>query len=292
MWALQTRASGWAALLLTQFAAACVSGCGNEPKVDSIGDSEDSPPAVDSESANSALVPTTDMDLLFRINVGPRHTVSFYEPQPGLLYTIEGVPNGGTGILQQLATVTAVEVFKRARPGEEVPAVLVEADDRAQPKSRIPGDDTVSETPPGAGGGAPFVRQSEVTIEDGVGTVRQAHATSNAPDFVNNHLGCDYSTFNRIYFTFCRVNWGGGFWSSATADFSKFVVHAFSGNGVTVRQTVHTNIQDISVPNGGTFSFHVSFQQFNLPQNILFRWDVFNAEGDGFHVGGAFFDQL
>lgn len=155
--------------------------------------------------------------------------------------------------------------------------MLLAAYDRAKANVDV-AEDSVPETP-GSGGtpdrGPDF---SRVSTPDGVGAIKQAHSTSNAADFVNNHNGCVWASVH----SFCRVNWSNGFTSGDhTAPSAVGVVDHYAGNGITVQLIAGGTSVPFSQSAGTIQTYSWGLQSGNINR----RLDILNASGDSFHAG-------
>jgi hypothetical protein len=214
---------------------------------------------------------------LLEVELESGHKVSFYEPVSGNLFLVESMTREQKSALAGLERHDALEVFRSIRPDAEVPAVLLAAYERA--KVNVGAVDTgVPETAGSNGTPDPGLGVSRVSTADGVGAIRQAHSTSSAADFVNNHGGCTWASVH----SFCRVNWANGFTSGDhTAPSAVGIVDHYAGNGITVQLIAGAT----SVPFGQSAGTIQTYSWGLQSGNINRRLDILNASGDSFHAG-------
>ena len=216
------------------------------------------------------IVRTTQLDHL-RLEVAPGHTVTMIEPSPGHLFIAEEMQRSQRLVLDD-STRDPISAFRRLRPGEPVPAVLLAAVERASKLRLTPPN------PPGApgwSGGQPASQApSGGNASSGELTaVQQALTSSSNPwNFVNNDGGCAWSNV----YSYCKVQWSNGFSGSAVVDH-------YSGDGVNLRFLINGAQHPIPAwqLNPG------SVLQFVSPNggNATRQFNVFNAINDSFHVG-------
>jgi hypothetical protein len=248
------------------------------------GDEADSPPAV-AESREE------ESPALLSLEVGPEHTVSFHEVGD-LLIVAEGARNGTPSVLQEMKLdgASAQAIYEALRPGSMPPAVLVDAAKRVMAARAVPSSSLEAA---GAalieGGGAPALPGARVS--NGVGTLAQAIGKDY---FLDTLKGC--GPFNAPVDQVCFPEWSNGFFAYKKADTATWTVASQNGS-------FHAKI-NASTGGGGTGTFFIDHDKWkrlsargelcclfcgcNIHARTL-RIDIINAEGDTFHVGGAWY---
>src|SRR5687767_14138512 len=74
------------------------------------------------------------LNLLTRVEIAGDHNFAFFEPEPGMSITLEEGVQGdeASSIAEEMAGLSFAEIYQRLRPGEEVPAALLDADSRRE----------------------------------------------------------------------------------------------------------------------------------------------------------------
>jgi hypothetical protein len=227
------------------------------------------PESANTTGSEPAVVEATEANALLRIEVEAGHDVTFYEPVPGGLYLAERMAPSQSFVLHGKESSDALLAFKQLRPGTPVPEALQAAYDRAL---SLPSDATVQEKKVGGG----QAEAAQAPAHPGV-AVQGLTSSSSAATFVNSNGGCDWGAQG----SFCRVEWGGGFFASITATSGLCIVDHYAGNGVTIQITVGSTISS-SFQGAGTIA------QYSLGAagaSTTRRIDITNASGDSFHVG-------
>lgn len=213
---------------------------------------------------------------LLEVELESGHKISFYEPVSGNLFLVESMTREQKSALAGLEVRDALEVFKSIRPEAEVPAVLLAAYERA--KANVEVVDARAEAPGSDGTPDLGVSIPRVATPEGVGVIKQAHSTSSAADFVNNHGGCVWASVH----SFCRVNWANGFTSgNHTAPSAVGIVDHYAGNGITVQLIAGATSVPFSQSAGTIQTYSWGLQSGNISR----RLDILNASGDSFHAG-------
>jgi hypothetical protein len=253
---------------------ACVVACGTAGDSDPA-DPVETPsstapaPEVEARADNTANNPILSLD------VEADHNITYYEPAPGFLIMVETNTQHQASITGKLEAPDAVQVFTKLRPTAQVPEVLLQAVMRA--RSFTPGAGTIREGAYQEAAPSTELIPGLPAAKDGIGTVAQAHSQANAQDFVANHGGCAWGPI----FSFCRVNWAGGFHSSfQNSNTTTGVVDHFAGNGVTVRIGAGA-VQPTFFQGVGTVVTYTSGFALGVASRFL---EVFNAAGDQFHA--------
>ena len=196
---------------------------------------------------------------LVRIEIEPEHTLTFYEPAPGELVMVESLNRDQQVLLRGPAASDAIALLKRARPDEEVPSALQEAYDRARAASLKGGRQTLR------AGRPPAVEGNSAR------GVAPAEPSSWPAPFVNELGGCDHGAVHNN----CRVNWSGGYVAWSTSSAISCLVDHYEGDGIHVEIAGLVRIQS-----PGTV------QAYGAQGAVIERrFDIFDASGDGFHVG-------
>jgi len=214
---------------------------------------------------------TVAANVVLRVDVENGHSVTFYEPAPGGLYLAERMASGQKFVLGNNEASDALTAFARLRPQVEVPATLQAAYDRARNLPRDP----VPQGVHASGGGQPAIAQALAATS---GVIQQAlTSSSSAANFVDNDGGCDWGP----QWSFCRVNWGGGFWAWTTATSGLCTVDLFGGDGVTIQLTTGNSFTTTFQAPGTSVQYGMGSPGFWATRRI----DILNAANDSFHVG-------
>jgi hypothetical protein len=214
----------------------------------------------------------TDVSVVLRIDVENGHSVTFYEPTPGGLFVVERMAPMQKFVLSDKEASDALAAFARLRPEAEIPVTLQAAYDRAR---KVPSGPVVL-AKHAFGGGQPAPAQTSAVTP---GIIQEAlTSSSSAANFVDNDGGCDWGPT----WSFCRVNWGGGFFAFVNPSTSGLcIVDHYAGNGVVVQITAGGTITS-------TFQGAGTIAQYSLGTpgpSELRRIDITNASGDSFHAG-------
>jgi hypothetical protein len=240
----------------------------------------DQPQSSEPAPAPGGAVDELEKYVVHRIEVEPKHVVTFYEPSPGVLLLIERMVPGQRSVVHGRGSADALLVFSRVRPNDEIPARLREAYERAQElTTRAP----AGEHPPGGFGGG------SATPDEGAGSASTGEvsasasaltSSSSATVFVNDNDGCD--NWGASVAGICRVSWWNGFWAGYTSNAISCLVDHFSGNGITVEISYPypTNISAPTQSSGTIQAYAIA-----VGGNVYRKVDILNASGDGFHVG-------
>jgi hypothetical protein len=206
-----------------------------------------------------------EVALILRVEIEPGHTVSFYEPAPGVVGMVERLPAPrADAILAQNADIASV--YRAIRPQTAMPTTLTDALARAA-NPPISGPQLVGKL---AGGGQPSRRR-----------------TGDAISFINDAGFCD-ATHSQTRWTLCRINWWGGFWAwdGGARTIHGMVYNAHESQNMTTRVQVNTNTFDLQMWAGQNAYF-----TFGSGTAGMRRVDVFNAENEEFHISTQFLDS-
>jgi hypothetical protein len=240
-------------------------------------------PAGATDGSEPVAETNANLSVVLRLEPQVGHVITFYEIRDAGLFLVESSHEGQTPVMRGAAQ-DAIAVFQKVRPGEQVPAELQDAYDRAKSvvAEQDPAELKTLATPTGGGQPAPeFVSAIRSTSE--VGVAQQATSSSNPGHFTGSHGGCD-ATGSK--FSGCRVNWGGGFWASWTPSSSATChIDHYAGNGITAQLTAGATV----VPFGQAVGTLQTYSWGLVAGNITRRLDILNAAGDSFHVGCEFF---
>jgi hypothetical protein len=264
--------SGTLAMVLGGFGLALYAGCA-DPSSDPASDpaSAPTPTAGTAEPADSAAT-ISEASVVARVEVEPGHVVSFYEPTPGGLFTVETRAPGQSFALAPDEVSDAMKAFAHLRPQAAIPPALQAAYDRARSVTGEPADLPAH----AVGGGQPATVRPRAATP---GVVTQALTESSNPAvFVDNDGGCDWGPQG----SFCRVSWANGFFAFFTPTTSALcTVDHYAGNGIVIQVTAGSTITSF-------FQGVGTIAQYSLGAagpSELRRIDITNASGDSFHVG-------
>jgi hypothetical protein len=217
--------------------------------------------------------------VLLRLEIEKGHTVTYYEQTPGSLVIMESMAPGQRTVLRGPAPADGIDLYRRLRPGEVVPAVILEAHERARRAALNAPAGEGAATPPYAFGGQPAATLPPASANAGpVGARQQALVSSSDPAvFVNDNLGCEWGP----RWSFCRVNWANGFEAGAYSESATCVVDHYSGNGirVTLWAAGANTVYDMEA--GRIWSWFWGVTGGKLRRRV----EITNASGDSFHVG-------
>jgi hypothetical protein len=224
------------------------------------------------EESPASETTVSDKDLLAEVKVEENHAVRFYG-RPSSVFVVEELPRGQRSALGADNHANALEMYKALRPGEEVPRALRDAHERA----RLAAPVTRGKTPAGlvASGGAALAQLGSFFAFD------QNTSSSNPANFVNSLGGCMWSNVNST----CKISWFNGFHSgTATSNNLRCIVDHFSGDGISV--VVASNSSFNFTPQAVNKTF--IYVEIGGAPDVRYC-EIFNASGDGFHVGTQWF---
>ena len=233
--------------------------------------------------------------LVARVELEPGYTVSFYEPEPGIIGVSETTPIDGERILrsEDVRDRSMVQLYEKLSGGK-APTALVEAQKRATEARQHATECQAESVLAKDVSSAPEIKASP--LDDGIASTSRSLTSSDGPWWAVNVC---YGTGD---FRGCFPNWGGGGFAQASAKTSFFQIAPFSGNSLSVRFQYEgvTKFTDAVFPGqwAGWWWHSDAFwdcwcspicacgtQDYNLR---LHRWDILNATGDGFHWTHAF----
>ncbi|MCA9613432.1 MAG: hypothetical protein H6723_10820 [Sandaracinus sp.] len=228
------------------------------------------------------------------------HTVKFYEPEPGAWLVTESAPEGEPMLLGSEGTSrSAVETFAALLPNDEVPAVLVQLDERRAELEDLAfeGEDLDAVV----GGGESIASEKS----EGV------YKFSSDPYAFIRDGGCPTRVCDAdVRLSVCHPSWGGGIYAQGTAEHAEWHVASYSGDwmnfriysdgemrgtwfiGAGERHTFNWNgparTRTETYWDWGSFSYVRKVT--NYIQRVALRAEVTNANGDGFHFGGIWWN--
>jgi hypothetical protein len=231
--------------------------CADETSIEPI---EDTPAIAPDEQRGIDI----ETKRIFRIDVEPGHTISFYELEHGTVGMIEDLdPALHHAITDREQSPRAV--YRLLRPEGALPVELDAAIARAD---AVPPTVAAVATGAAEGGGERF----------------RARTSSNADGFINGGA-CDITLVSgeNAPFASCKTNWSGGYWAQIN-NVQKIHGHVQSMQGaITGRVQVGTSLFDKSIASGG-----YAIYSFGNSTAGVRRLDVFNATNDWFHVSAKF----
>ncbi len=233
--------------------------------------------------------------LVARIDLAPKHTVRFYEVEPGVIGISESAPAGEQRVLahEDVMGMAVTDLYEHLAL-EPAPAVLVDAQAREEALAQAEEDLIAEDLALEELGELDELGDLTPEIPSEVGSAQSALTSGHGPYFRDNLC------FTRGEFRGCYPNGGGNVYAQANAKTSFFTVAPYQGNvSVRFRYEGTTQFTD-AVFNGEVRSFwwhsssyrrHPSWWIGYNPRRYhrrTHRWEVRNASGDRFHWTHAF----
>jgi hypothetical protein len=222
--------------------------------------------------------------LVARIDVGPNHTVSFFEVEPGVLGVSESAPEGAALVLtDELAVGLSVTELYATLAHEPAPTSLVDAEAR-ELAAAIPAENESELLVLESAG--PLDTSSELGASE-LGSTQLALTGAQGQYFRDTYC------FDAGDLRGCYPNHWGARFAEASAKTSFFTVAPYSGN-VSVRFRYSGETQFIDAVFSGevrNWWWHSASYRTNgyLPysprdyRRRTHRWDILDASGDQFH---------
>lgn len=261
------------ALTTAALLSACASGRQDNPSLASDNDAPKAEVAVTAGELKGAN--GLPLQALATLSVERDHTLSIYEPSPGVLGVLEARQPNQHPVWER-GVSDVLELFARYQPDQAAPVLLVVAYERsleARQAIRNLGEDFAAEW---GGGSDADAARLPAQPEGAVGLHSSAlTASSNAKGFVNDG-GCRWGSAN----SFCKVNWTNGFWAQSNGSSQTCDVCAYAGNGVTMSMKISGAVViALGIANGQCATLTTT------GASAARRMEVSNAAGDSFHAG-------
>jgi hypothetical protein len=229
-------------------------------------------------SAREESITLGDENLVLSVEIGADHTVDFHEIQSGDIVAVETMDPGAEPVVPAIADLTIREQYERLKPGEAVPSVVLEAQERVEAfrayLATLPLDASEAE---GEGGG--------VAADSGHG-VRPQHSGSSGSHFTSE--SCD-ETGN--VFDVCYANWMHGFYAYSTSESSHYIVDSYDmatdGGYIMVNVTTPTDAGCIDYNYAQYQGRVMGYYGGCTGAYRLRRIDITMATDDKFHVSGV-----
>jgi hypothetical protein len=243
---------------------------------------------TDAPVASTEVEQPDSVPALLALDFPGGQVVSFHE-LGDVLVMAQRAPNGVPSVFgdERRERTSIQTIFEQLRPGEAVPAKLLEAVERTS-IARAKSQASISELEFDVGGGSALL--PALGSSNGVGTLTEAITT----DYFRNTIrGCGPWS-GVLVWQVCYPEWGNGFYAYAKSKSATWRVASINGS---------FNVK-ITAAAGGTGAgvFYVGHDEWHeyhamgelccwlcgcLVHPRTLRIDVINATNDAFHVGGA-----
>jgi len=218
--------------------------------------------------------------LVARVEARPGQFVSFYESEPGVIGVAESGPKGAQPVLTSSdMQQSLVPLYERLSGGVKAPPSLVQAEARTR----------MDHPSPDLAPGLVSISDKIATKagEEDIGSVSQALTADDGQFFRDN--GC----FKTGDANFCFPNWSGNSFAEANTRTSFLTIAPFDAPGpISVGLKYNGTQRYVDAVFQGEWNNYQWFSGlsgcgiFACVRNLVFathHWDIFNADGKGFH---------